>query len=96
MAQNPTSTPPVTPSEGPILFPRLPATAEPGWTTTEFWATLLSMFVGLLTTLGVIHVNIGDPAVANEVQVIAGLLALVVPAVAYAIGRSIRKSGTQG
>jgi len=97
MAHTSTSKPAATPSEEPpILSPKMPATAEPGWATTEFWATVISMFIGLLATFGVIHVNVGDPAVASEVQMIAGLLAVVVPAVAYAIGRSIRKSGTQG
>jgi len=96
MAQNPSPASPVTSPEPPILFPKLPATAEPGWTTTEFWATVATMLIGLLATLGVIHVNVGDPAVANEIQVIAGLLAMVVPAAIYALGRSIRKSGTQG
>lgn len=71
-------------------------TAEPGYLTTEWWATLVAMLVGLLTALGVIHVNVGDPVVASEIQLVGGLLAMVVPAAAYAIGRSLRKSGTPG
>ena len=84
MAQNPTPAPSSTP------------TAEPGYTTTEFWVTILTMLIGLLTTLGVIHVNVGTAAVNVAVQELAGLLAMFVPAGLYALGRSIRKSGTQG
>jgi len=68
--------------------------AEPGYTTTEWWATVLTMFVGLLTTLGVIHVNVGSSVVAGEIQTGAGLAAMVVPAGIYAISRGIRKVGT--
>lgn len=84
MAQNPPTSTPSTP------------TAEPGWQTTEWWAVVITMFIGLLTALGVIHVNVGDPAVASMIQLVAGLLAMAVPAAAYAVGRSLRKAGTQG
>jgi hypothetical protein len=89
---------PAAPPEPPVLpiSAGPPATAEPGWATTEWWATLVAMLVGLLTLLGVVHVDVGNPLVASEIQVVGGLLAMIVPAAAYAVGRSLRNSGTQG
>lgn len=62
--------------------------AEPGYTTTEFWVSLASQLIGLLTVVGVIHPS------TETVNGIIGLLTLVVPAIAYPLSRGIRKSGT--
>lgn len=66
------------------------AGAEPGYTTTEFWVTLATEGIGLLTLTGVIH-----PA-AGLTDAVGGIVATVVPAVVYAVSRGIRKAGTPG
>lgn len=90
MAVNPTPFEPVPPDPLPAA-PDAPAGStpapEPGYTTTEFWLAVPVSVVGLLETLGVIHLGSG------QLQQIAGLVALVAPSVAYVIGRSIRKRG---
>lgn len=75
--------------------PPLPATGpEPGYSTTEFWATqVTSAFlatVAVLDATGTLHVSdaVRTAVVAAVVPVI-GLLQSV-----YALGRSIRKKGT--
>jgi hypothetical protein len=78
---------------GTVAPPTLPAptgAAEPGFLTTEFWVALATQLIGLLTVTGVIHPS------TETVNGIMGLLALIVPTIAYALSRGIRKSGTPG
>lgn len=74
--------------------PTTPAAAEPGYTTTEFWAMMVSNAVALvsatLADFGVVHLTQAQDA---DITGLA-LLAITVGSAAYAIGRSIRKSGT--
>lgn len=70
-----------------MSIPAPAPTAEPGYATTEFYVTIVSMVVGFLTQLGVIHVG------ANVDQ-ISALVEMVGPVVGYAISRGIRKRGT--
>lgn len=62
--------------------------AEPGYTTTEFWVALVTSVIGLLMLFNVIKVS------NAQVQSIVGLVALVTPQVIYILSRGIRKSGT--
>lgn len=64
----------------------------PGWRTTEFWGKVIVQLIGVLVLTGVIHpVNLADPTLALEVQVVAGLLATVLPELFYAISRAMVK-----
>lgn len=63
---------------------------EPGYTTTEFWITVLLALIGLLVSFGVVRVSSG------QLQTIAGLVVAVAPSLAYIFGRSIRKRGSGG
>lgn len=65
-----------------------------GYKTTEFWVTLLAMVVGLAVHLGLLA-----PDTASDIQnqgssiivQLFELLAVVVPAAAYTLGRSYVK-----
>ena len=61
---------------------------KPGWSTTEFWGKVVVQVIGLLLLLGVI-----TPGQASSVPIdlVAGLLAMVAPEVAYAISRGLAK-----
>lgn len=67
---------------------------EPGYTTTEFWATqasaLVAEAVALLTVFGVIHWNDTQRAAVFAIAQTAVLVAEGL----YAISRGIRKQGT--
>jgi hypothetical protein len=71
-----------------LFPPPPPATAEPGYLTTEFWATTAVSVVGFLGTAGVFT---SDQAVR-----LGGLITSAGAIVGYAISRGIRKSGTAG
>ena len=60
--------------------------AEPGWQTTEFWATLATMLVSFLASAGVFT--------QADVVRLGGLITAAAAIVGYAISRGIRKSGT--
>jgi hypothetical protein len=62
--------------------------AEPGYTTTEFYVALVTSFIGLLTTLGVIHPS------TDTVNAILGFVALVAPILVFVISGGVRKQGT--
>jgi hypothetical protein len=81
------------------MNPTPPPVAEPGYTTTEFWVTLITMIIGLAVLIGPafglhLTINSADPATVQAIQYAGGILALVVPAIVYAISRAIRKIGT--
>jgi hypothetical protein len=65
---------------------------EPGYTTTEFWGKVIVQLVGLLVLFGVINpaqaAHLTNP---GGVDLLAGWAALIVPEVAYAISRGVRK-----
>lgn len=71
-----------------------PQAAEPGYTTTEFWAVMVSNAVALgsatLADFNVIHLTQAQDA---DITGLA-LLAITVGTGLYALGRSIRKRGT--
>jgi len=71
-----------------------PGSAEPGYTTTEFWAVMISNAVALgsatLADFGVVHLTQAQDA---DITGLA-LLAITIGTAAYALGRSIRKHGT--
>ena len=62
--------------------------AEPGFTTTEFWVTIATEFLALLTMLHVVSFT------SDQTQGLIGMAGLILPAVAYAISRGVRKRGT--
>jgi ABC-type spermidine/putrescine transport system permease subunit II len=62
--------------------------AEPGYTTTEFWVALVTSVIGLLVLFNIIKISNG------QTQAIVGLVALVAPQVIYILSRGIRKIGT--
>ena len=62
--------------------------AEPGYTTTEFWGKLFVQLIGLLVLFHVIAFT------SEQLQGILGLGALVIPELFYAISRGIRKAAT--
>lgn len=65
-----------------------PNPVEPGYTTTEFWVTLVTALLGVLTAFNVIHFT------NAQTQVVVGFSALVIPAVAYIISRGVRKKSS--
>lgn len=69
-------------------------TVEPGYTTTEFWATqataLVAQAVALLTVFGVIHWSANQQAAVFAIA----QTAVIVAEGFYALSRGIRKSGT--
>jgi len=67
---------------------RQPLVAEEGLKTTEFWVTVITMIIGCMVAFRVMDDKQG--------QAIAALVSLVVPQAFYALGRSIRKQGTNG
>lgn len=71
-----------------------PASAEAGYTTTEFWAVVVSNAVALgaatLADFNVIHLTQAQDA---DITGLA-LLAITVGSAMYAIARSLRKAGT--
>lgn len=74
--------------------PTTPAAAEPGYTTTEFWATMATNAIALISaTLADFNVVHLTQAQDTDITGLA-LLVITVGSAAYAIGRSIRKSGT--
>lgn len=64
-----------------------PPVVEPGWQTTEFWASAATSLIGMLVMLGVVH-----PSSAQTDSVV-GAITLFGPQVAYAISRGLRKHG---
>jgi uncharacterized membrane protein len=62
--------------------------AEPGYTTTEFWVALVTSVIGLLVLFNIIKIS------NAQNQAIVGLVALVAPQVIYILSRGIRKIGT--
>lgn len=74
--------------------PTTPAAAEPGYTTTEFWAVMVSNAIALISAtladFNVVHLTQQQDA---DVTGLA-LLAITVGSAAYALARAIRKSGT--
>jgi hypothetical protein len=62
--------------------------AEPGYTTTEFWGKLFVQLIGLLMLFHVIALT------SDQLQRILGLGALTIPEIFYAISRGIRKAAT--
>lgn len=74
------------------MTPSAPTTVTPGYRTTEFWGKVIVQIIGILVLTGIIHpVNLADPTLALEVQIVAGLLATVLPELFYAISRSMVK-----
>lgn len=65
-------------------------TVEPGYTTTEFWVTQITAFLGLLVAFNVVHLT------ATQTQTLIGFASSTIAEAAYAISRAIRKSGTTG
>jgi hypothetical protein len=68
--------------------PTNPASAEPGYLTTEFWLTSATSVISILVTFNVVHIT------TSQTQSIMGLLGMIVPIAIYAISRGLRKSGT--
>lgn len=60
--------------------------ARPGWKTTEFWLSLLSVLLGALMSSGLLS----DGSVAMRV---AGVVATVLGALGYSVSRGIAKGG---
>ncbi len=81
------------PNADPTTIP-LPGAAEPGYTTTEFWAMVVSNGIALvsatLADFGVVHLTQAQDA---DITGLA-LLAITLGTGLYALGRSLRKSGT--
>lgn len=78
----------VEPEGNPIKIPLTISSvspAEPGYTTTEFWLTVVTSFIGLLTTFNVVHFT--NP----QMQALLGFAGLVIPVIVYTISRGIRK-----
>lgn len=75
-------------SSSPVPPTTDPAAAEPGYLTTEFWATTAVSVVGFLASAGVF-----DQATAVR---LGGLITSAATIVGYAISRGVRKSGTPG
>lgn len=73
-----------------------PNAAEAGYTTTEFWAVMVSNAIALgsatLADFNVIHLSQAQNA---DITGLA-LLAITLTTAAYALGRSIRKRNTAG
>lgn len=61
---------------------------KPGYQTTEFWATLVTLVIGGLVTLGFLPKEPGDHLLALALWAIT----LIMPATAYNYGRAAIKS----
>jgi hypothetical protein len=64
---------------------------KPGYKTTEFWLTLLSQTVGILTLTGVIKPEEATPYLQGGGAVIGGLMTII-PQIAYAFSRGKAKA----
>jgi hypothetical protein len=69
----------------PVVGPQ-PGGPEPGWTTTEFWVTAITV---VLSVVGVLHPGFHLPVSVQD----ASALCAAVAVAAYAIARGIRKHG---
>lgn len=64
---------------------------KPGYKTTEFWLTLLTQAVGILTMTGVIKPEAASTYLQGGEQLIGGLMT-VIPQIAYAFSRGKAKT----
>lgn len=63
-----------------------------GMKTSEFWGKVIVQVIGLAVLFGVVAPETAaSPQTAMLIQVVAGLLAVVIPELAYAISRGLAK-----
>jgi hypothetical protein len=73
-----------------------PGAVKPGWTTTEFWQTVLVQVIAAIVALGtVFHTSFQLNGLQSVVPV-AALLAAAIAQAFYAHSRSTVKSAAQG
>ncbi len=69
--------------------------SKPGIRTTEFWTTLLSMVVGIMTMLGVFTPTESSQMITGMGQIVGGIF-IVVPVVGYVWARAKVKASNGG
>ena len=65
---------------------------KPGWKTTEFWVTLLSQLLVMLTIIGAITAE-QQVTLAKAIQLVGQAVALAFAAFGYNVSRGLTKQG---